>query len=585
MNPRNPLAKKIPYVVAIVVLLFPLFLLSQPSSKPGQGEGENPGGKLAKLRKENRLTHAELGTIDPTSETLKLASLGMRGIAVNILWHKANEYKKTKDWTNLKATVNQIINLQPHYIGVWRFQAWNLSYNVSAEFDDYRDRFHWVIRGIEFLQEGIRKNDRTPRLHWEVGWFVSQKIGRSDEKKEFRQLFKSDVCDDFHESLPHKMRDPSRDNWLIGKNWFRSVEDMVDRKVGNMGGLSALLFRSDAPMCQIHYADNLEKDGIFGELAEMAWIKAHEDWEKYGKFPLYSSLVEGNVYLAQQEEYEARVQDATAKLDALVGEDEFDTDLCERVRKQRVVDLAKEAREAWELDEADRTDEQKKLAAEIEPKLLRPVTLRDTIRQQRIESLPKKEREALEIDVSDRSSEQHLLVSNARGKINVTHRDVLGKLKGADRQEGRELAEQAEADEKMVTAIRRNRQIVNFKYWRQRVATEQTVEMRDARRQIYEADQLLRKGSVLKAVAGYEEGFKTWRIVFTNHPGLLDVKLECEELVEVINRYERALKQDNRQLPDDFVLQDVLDRYGKHQKEEEEKPKQRGTQQLDERPT
>ena len=71
---------------------------------------------------------------------------------MNLLWEKANDYKKVEDWTNLTATLEQLAKLQPNFITFWKFQAWNLTYNVSVEFDDYHDRYYYVRRGIEFLQ-------------------------------------------------------------------------------------------------------------------------------------------------------------------------------------------------------------------------------------------------------------------------------------------------------------------------------------------------------------------------------------------------------------------------------------------------
>ena len=71
----------------------------------------------------------------------------MRGIACTMLWWKATNYQMKKDWTRLSAALDQISKLQPHSIDVWRYQAWNLSYNVSVAFDDYHDKFYWVIEG------------------------------------------------------------------------------------------------------------------------------------------------------------------------------------------------------------------------------------------------------------------------------------------------------------------------------------------------------------------------------------------------------------------------------------------------------
>ena len=56
-----------------------------------------------------------------------------------------------------------------------------------------------------------------------MGWFISNKIGRADEKKHYRRLFKED--DDFNGSRPLDLRD----NWLVGKEWFRDAEGWSTR--------------------------------------------------------------------------------------------------------------------------------------------------------------------------------------------------------------------------------------------------------------------------------------------------------------------------------------------------------------------
>ena len=133
MSPRSAFRRKIIYLVVIAVLLAGLAGLGRP------------GGKLAQLREEHELSQAQLGQIDPTSEAIKLATLGLRGLAANILWEKAIRYKKIKDWTNFSATLIQITKLQPNFIDVWEFHAHNLSFNTSVEYDDFRFRYHWVI--------------------------------------------------------------------------------------------------------------------------------------------------------------------------------------------------------------------------------------------------------------------------------------------------------------------------------------------------------------------------------------------------------------------------------------------------------
>ena len=170
MTERTSFYRKLAYLGIIVVLAFPIVWLSVPATTTREG------GKLAQMRKQYNLAQVNLGEVDPASETIKLATLGLRGVAVNLLWEKANYYKKVEDWTNLTATLEQLAKLQPNFITFWKFQAWNLTYNVSVEFDDYHDRYYYVRRGIQFLQEGEHYNTDNPQLLWDLGWFIGQKI-------------------------------------------------------------------------------------------------------------------------------------------------------------------------------------------------------------------------------------------------------------------------------------------------------------------------------------------------------------------------------------------------------------------------
>ena len=96
-------------LLAIAVLLVPLSALSQPA------DSASPGGYLARLRTQFGLSQANLGEIDPTSETIRLATLGLKNIAVTLLWDRANHYKKVEDWTNLSAALEQMTKLQPNF--------------------------------------------------------------------------------------------------------------------------------------------------------------------------------------------------------------------------------------------------------------------------------------------------------------------------------------------------------------------------------------------------------------------------------------------------------------------------------------
>jgi hypothetical protein len=173
VNNRS-LSRKIIYILAMVALLFPLFYLGKPPTKGS--------GKIAELRSRYSIGQADLGKLDPASESMKLATLGMRGIAASILWMQADHYKEEKYFDRFSATLNQIALLQPHMISVWQHQAHNLSYNVSPEFEDYRQRYEWVKKGIDYLVKGTKFNARKPILQYDLGQYVGAKMGKADEK-------------------------------------------------------------------------------------------------------------------------------------------------------------------------------------------------------------------------------------------------------------------------------------------------------------------------------------------------------------------------------------------------------------------
>ena len=283
--------RKITYLVLMALLLVPLYLISGPSFLNANGQ-LSEGGLLTRERQKHGLGQSNLGEIDPASESMKLATLGMRGIAANLLWERANEYKKKEQWDNLRATLNQIVKLQPNFISVWQFQSWNLSYNVSVEFDNYEHRYHWVKKGIDFLMQGIRYNRNEPRLLWDLGWFFGHKVGRSDEYRQFRRKYRQDR--DFHETLPldlDAMQGPlGPDNWLTAYQWFREAQRVVDNEGVPIKGKNPLVFHSDAPKARIRFGDAIEEEGILDEQAALAWEKAHADWLQYWG-PRYPDLV------------------------------------------------------------------------------------------------------------------------------------------------------------------------------------------------------------------------------------------------------------------------------------------------------
>ncbi len=502
MTPRRKsFLRKIAYAVAIAVLLMPLFWLSQPATSGAKESKGSPGGKLAQLREKYGLSETQFGEIDPASVTVKLTTLGLRGVAADLLWEKANEYKMKKDWTNLAATLNQIAKVQPNFVSVWIHQGWNLAFNVSASFDDYRERYRWVIKGIDYLKEGMRYNENSARLVWELAETFFQKIGRSDEAVQFRRLFKQD--DDFHGKRPLALRD----NFLLAKEYFEDAARIANQQ-GFMMGKPAFLYEANPALSLMYHGEAVEKDGTFGEVAKRAWAEAGKEWHRYGDKDIATTGRESGpllvVHLNDQGLHEKMVRQLTDKIKAL------QPGLYEKLLKQR----------------------------------------RDT--------LPRPQRLALDTPAKKRSTAQISLAAVAENALKIDAGELARHVKEPQRRQALKLAQQVADHEMLATYIRRTRDLVSFKYWRLRAEIEQSPELLDARRLIHQGDAAYRDGELLTARDRFAHAFEKWRKVLDAHKELITDDATGEDLSDIIQRYRRILAQLDEPFPKSFILQDIV---------------------------
>jgi hypothetical protein len=439
-----------------------------------------------------------LGEIDPASETIKLATLGMRGVAANILWTKANDFKKTEDWVGYSAALEQIAKLQPNVVSVWIFLGWNLTHNVSVEFDDYHDRYYWVIKGITYRQDGTKYNRDSPRLLSDIGWTIAQKIGRADEHLQFRRLFRED--DDFNGSRPLAQRD----NWLVGREWLLKAEQAATR--GNaVRGERPVLFYSHPVMCLVNYAEDLEEEGTFGEVAKNSWKKAADAWTELSNrdLPTLSNVF---IRLGDKEEY---------------------------IEKSRV--------------------------AQAELEKLTPPGLREKIKQEKLASLTEVERESYETPEESRSSEHKAAIHGAVSKMTIPYLEIAARITGENHAAALKAAEEATYADMIVQLIDIERDIVYYDYWLLRCHIEPNDDTLEARKLIYEGDQAFNAAQLVKSRDLYVQGLARWRQVLDSHPKLLDDSSMTDPLMDSIKRYRSVLHQLDERFPHPFILQDVMD--------------------------
>lgn len=480
-------------LVGIAVLLVPLSALSQPA------DSASKGGKLARLREQFGLSQANLGEVDPTSEAMRLATLGLKNVAVTLLWDRANHYKKVEDWTNLSAVLEQMTKLQPNFYSVWDFQAHNLSYNISVEFDDYHDRYSWVMKGIEFLRQGISYNLKEPRLLGRMGWFIGQKVGKADEKKQYRRLFKAD--DDFHERDRPGRTLPERDNWLVAREKYLAGQQIAD--AGAPLKTTALIYHSEPMMTAVNYARALEDDGTFGAAARDGWKLAGDEMRRFSVREIPTTW-DVPIRLGMREAELARAERVVAELEQLLP------GRFKALEEEKRASLTAGQKEAVAMSPLERTDAQQAEA-----------------------------RTAAELMAVDWA----MVVRESPADVRVRAKELLKEY-----MEANETAE----------IISRYREIVNFDVWRATCEAEVTEPALRAREAMWRAEQEFENARLQTAKQAYEEAFAAWREVLDASTTLRQDQIVKDDLNEYVDRYRKLLEQLDEPFPKSFPLQEIL---------------------------
>lgn len=478
--------RKVAYAVALVLLLFPMLWLGAPSTR------DDEGGVLARLRTTARLGQADIGAIDPASETIRLVTLGLRGPAVSMLWTKANEFKKTEDWTNFQSTLEQLARLQPYFIKVWEYQAWNLSYNVSVELDAVRDRFYYVKQGIQYLMEGIDYNRDNPTLLDDLGWFTGNKVGRADEHELYRKMYRLD------EDLNSDDEPELRDNWLASKRWYELAIEAVDVKGQPLGTKNPVTFFDSPARSQISHAEAIEKEGVFGARAREAWREAGRLWREYGTREM-KSTEDFLIRLVDLKHWQEQAAQLRKKLD------ELSPGLKEKMEEEAKAGLTQEQREALAGLPGRPTPEQ----SEAYRQALEATTI-----------TPEEVAARVATDQPDQAAHARL------------------------------LAKEIHDAERRVALIDSNLDVANYEYWRVRCDLEQTPEAirahelaRDARRQFDEAN-------LQRAKELYEQAFQQWAKALEQFPDLPADSATGSDLMDVVEQYVKVLEQLDLRLSD-----------------------------------
>jgi hypothetical protein len=542
MTRLTPFVKKIIYVCGIVALLIPLSFIARPASHQGEGGQRDVGGRLASLRNQYDLSQAKIGEIDPASETMKLMSLGFRSVAATSLWLNAIDAQTVKDWDRFAASLNTLMKIQPNFHKVWDYQAHNLSYNTSVEFDDYEQRYSWVKKGLELLREGLTYNRRDHRFTDALGRFTGQKIGKSDEKVEFRELFRFDS--DYHSSLDNVFDRDSydagpygKDNWLLAYQWFNRSVAMVEQGIGGEKAplrTKELMFYMNRPAQRRNHVISLQTEFPPEESFKFKWQAAHDEWVDYGNRELRTN------------------QNVPVSLEGMVKTE---------IELQRL----REELDQYAPGVRDR------LVDELEGQI----------------SLTDHERQLLATDVELLSDEDKLAARLVRVRMDAANRMMDETVLDAVALDERGAAERVYVKIKdayfRLRMIDQDRGTINYEFWKDRTDVEKTDEALDAHQDFYDARRkhrsalfddfvaydaetqqpvtdpsggsaMIERGAIEEFVAGYQfwaDAADTYDSLKSS--ALFDIMLEDARLVK------EMLDALGKPWPRDFPLQQYID--------------------------
>ncbi|MEX1040113.1 MAG: hypothetical protein WDZ51_05760 [Pirellulaceae bacterium] len=512
MSNTKSFQRKIIYGGCMIALLVLISLISRPATS----DPNNQGGWLAQKRHEYRITQADLGQIDPASEAMRLSLMGMDGVAITMLWNKLNRHQKMEQWALMESTARTISHLNPHLLKVWEHQAWNLSYNVSREFDDYRHRYLWVKKGINYHMEGTDYNYDEPRMKDSIGHFFGQKFGNADEKVQYRRLFPED--DLFHEQITEHLAgsdytlendaegaiDGKPDHWKVGRIWNFWAQKNVDEGRGSIGNMSHTIFHSQPVKRLMSYAENIEKEGYIGDKARLAWEQSNNEWDEFGDRSLPSSYgieIRLNDSVRMRQQYEELMERFNE-----IAEDEL-----EQFKEEETAKLPEDVRVALDTPAEDRTEQQQALAERAESAML--FSLRRVVK----------------------------LISDPARQIDAAR-----------------VAREIDDLRFLIDVVERQRSIVAFDYWGTRSESESKEQAIRARQYLYDARQAMQSANLVEAQEKFEAAWDVWAEIYETYPSLKEDSAS-DDLIAAIKEYRGLLElQLGEDLPPDFPLMELL---------------------------
>jgi hypothetical protein len=154
---------------------------------------------------------------------------GFRGILSTVLWQQAEEDKTDRKWLDLETKYDIIGALQPYFVSVYVFHAWNQAYNLSAQWQEQDTKYKWVLDGLSYLYKGEDYNPGEAQLYLEEGHLYFMKLGGAYERIFYRAHWRDDI------SRLHELNDNRRteSDATVALQHVRQFINHADPRNGN----------------------------------------------------------------------------------------------------------------------------------------------------------------------------------------------------------------------------------------------------------------------------------------------------------------------------------------------------------------
>jgi tetratricopeptide (TPR) repeat protein len=275
---------------------------------------------------------------------------GLRKMAANFVWLEVEKYWHSGEIHRMIPLMHLTVNLDPNFIDAYLLGAWHLSYNESVKVEEtpeelktWSDRYQDMMgakevlfyQGVDFLQDGIKKNPLNYKLMFDLGFGIyKQKLERYPEAIKYldratrvehdswvrRQLYICQRLDGRYDDSLRGFEDYMRifPEFIPGPRFILYNKGSIAEQDAGYALQCAVHFESEAESTadETVRAELLAQATALREQHAMMIEKAEDIWMQVMELLPTDSLAEGHLLMidAQRDRAAKRYLEAVAKL-------------------------------------------------------------------------------------------------------------------------------------------------------------------------------------------------------------------------------------------------------------------------------